>query len=46
MSSPSVEVVPEILLAKKRISALPLLIKQSYEANNIDNIIVDVNRNR
>ena len=45
MSSPSVEVVPEISPCEE-ISALPLLIKQSYAANNIDNIIVDVNRHR
>ena len=41
MSSPSMEVVPEISPY-----ALPLLIKQSYAANNIDNIIVDVHRHR
>ena len=35
---------PKFLLPKKRISALSLLIKQSYAANTIDNIIVDVNR--
>ena len=37
---------PKFLLTKKRISALPLLIKQRYAANNIDKIIVDVNRHR
>ena len=37
---------PKFLLAKKQISALPLLVKQSYAANNIDSIIVDVNRHR
>ena len=35
---------PKFFLTKKRISALPLVINQSYAANNIDNIIVDVNR--
>ena len=46
MCSPSVEVVPEISPYEETNSALPLLIKQSYAAINIVNMIVDVNRHR
>ena len=46
MSSPSVEVVPEISPYEETNFRSPLLIKQSYAANNNGNIMVDVNRHR
>ena len=46
MSSPSVEVVPEISPYEETNFRSPLLIQQSYAANHNDNIIVDVNRQR